>query len=251
MSGSLKDLILSFKLLQQKVLELEANATNMRQKIAELQRRADAVDSARQAEGDYYPIYNSTIWIVPANVTKIRIDAYGAGGWGGDYSSVTGYNGAGGTGGGYGSVIMNVNPGDSFNVTIPPATRIQDYYLQPSGHSVVHYLNGNLTLVALRGADGTDGNFTACYGCSSIIGTSSTLVTNIASVKLQSLFSGGAGPSAAPFGGEGAGPLGGAGGIFSGRGAFPGGGGAGGIADFGYVTGGTGGAGFVIIYCLN
>eukprot|EP01122_Echinamoeba_exundans_P000713 TRINITY_DN10644_c0_g1_i1.p1 TRINITY_DN10644_c0_g1~~TRINITY_DN10644_c0_g1_i1.p1 ORF type:complete len:263 (-),score=24.13 TRINITY_DN10644_c0_g1_i1:20-808(-) len=247
MSGSLVDLIATVKTLQNRVQQLEQDSNNMTQRIRELQQRADAADAARQAVGDYYPIFNSTIWTVPPNVSKIRLDAYGAGGFGGDWASIPGRNGGAGTGGGYGSVIMNVTPGDAFNVTIPLVAKISTAGGRQLD-TVVRYLNGSLTLLAIRGLDGNDGNHSTCAGCSWTLGPSSNVTGALAStVQFLSLAGGGAGPYDQPLGGKGAGPLGGAGGIYAGSGAFPGGG----VALTDYRVGGAGAPGFVAFYRLN
>ena len=71
--------------------------------------------------GSKIGISNSTVWTCPSGVNQIKVELWGAGGggWKGMYSPCgsTSCYGNGGSGG-YNSYIVNVTPGDTYNITI-------------------------------------------------------------------------------------------------------------------------------------
>lgn len=171
------------------------------------------------AEKSWTSITSTGTYTVPANVYKIRVYAFGAGGNGGVNNNTNGAAGGGGGGCAYGDV--SVTPGDIVEVTIS------------SGIATV-VLNGTTLLTANNGGSAS-GNTAGTGGTAS----KHTSVTN------GGAYTGGAGGTGAAGGGGGGGsaasPLGNGydGGAASGGGG--GGAGAGGIGGSGNVVGGGGG----------
>jgi hypothetical protein len=178
---------------------------------------------------------------VPAGITRIRVDVWGAGGTGGAGGGRTAFGaggaGGGGGGGGYGQNFYNVTPSAQYTVTIG------------TGGS-----NFGGLISATNGSDGTagknGGSTPPINGLGGAGGTSSA-PTNMSGTA------GSDGTSNAPGGDGGtggSGGLGGSGGALNTSGAaggIPGGGGGGGGGDTVGGTagaGGNGGRGQVIIY---
>jgi hypothetical protein len=66
-----------------------------------------------------FGIPGSTPFTVPAGITKINGQAWGAGGGSGGVSGLTNNAGSTGSGGGYSQLIINVTPGQIITVTVP------------------------------------------------------------------------------------------------------------------------------------
>jgi len=69
------------------------------------------------------PVYGASTFTVPAGVTSITVEIWGAGGSGGggaaaSSTSIPSGSGGGGGGGGYGKWTMSVSPGDMFPLTV-------------------------------------------------------------------------------------------------------------------------------------
>lgn len=88
----------------------------------------------------------TTYWTVPAGVHQLEVWMVGGGGGGGASGAIGG--GAGGGAGGYGWMIININPGDVFPITIGAGGA-------PSGSG---------TTQAQTGGSSSFGSFLTCYG---------------------------------------------------------------------------------------
>jgi len=204
---------------------------------------------------------NNTL-IVPAGITNITVEGWGAGGAGGGASGfVTGRSGGGGGGGAYAKAIINVMVPQTLNVNVGGATAIgtgdgangnpsyitgfETSFYAPGGRGGVGG-NGNPPNGGQGGGLSTPlvvGDATSTAGLSGSAGS-----TFVAGVGLSSGAGGAAGNTA---GGGGAGGAA----IFSlalttanGNGGLTyGGGGGGGISALGSVNGGAGAAGKMIL----
>lgn len=178
----------------------------------------------------------STTFIVPENIYKLRVSAWGGGGGGGDSSGGTG-SGGGGGGGGFSVRIQDVSPGENIVLVIGAAGATGLPFGANGGNTTVAD-DAGIFLTCLGGSGGDNNNGGAG-------GTSSGGDYNM---------TGGAGGAA--FGGAGLGGDAGGGGGKAGniglllanrRGTAPGGGGAGGILGVADPLGGPGAAGGCLI----
>lgn len=162
---------------------------------------------------------------VPANVTKITVEAWGGGGGGGTGTQARG----GGGGGAYAKAVLTVTPGNSYTVTVGSggAAGVN------GGNS---YFNGGTQILAVGGAAGSF-TFGAGGAASSCIGTVKYNGGNGAAPDGKA--GGGGGGSAFQTADGGAGIAGGAGGDGYGDGGAGGADGVGGTN--GYAPGGGGG----------
>jgi len=180
-------------------------------------------------------------WTVPAGVSTIKVQLWGAGGGGGNGQKTDNYNfdGLGGGGGGYSEKILNVNPGDTYSINVgggggnPPSSQCG----QPALNGGTTSFNGwNAAFSAYGGTGGM-----SCWnnnGSQGVGGGADGGDTNLVGGD------GGGMPSYNPFGSDGGnganGGIGGAGGRcgrdgncqgsdpsspFAQDGSFPGGGG--------------------------
>lgn len=186
-------------------------------------------------------------FIVPTNVTRVKVEVWGGGGGGGKGSQS--YNGGGGGAGGYAFNVLSVTNGASYLVTVGIGGT--------NGVSGTFSSFGGL-VSATGGGAGT--NAVSVNGGGGIGGTTTNSIVSfgIAGATTNSivLFAGRAGEAGGSFGGgNGAsafGEIGGIGGLGGSSGAGgnangPGAGGGGGTATL-YYPGGTGGPGLVIVY---
>ena len=188
-------------------------------------------------------------WTVPAGVTSITVEAWGAGGAGGGSTADNSKGGAGGAGGTYASSVLSVSEGQIINYSVGiGATGTTSAGASGTGTWVLN----NSTVFAQGGAGGAAPNNTTVLGGigskSSSFGTTLTAGTN---GNNGTTTLGGAG-------GAGANPGGGAGGASrnsenNGNNASnPGGGGGGAfISDASNHTGGNGGDGQIKITYLT
>lgn len=168
-----------------------------------------------------------TTWTVPFGITSVKIECEGSGGRGGN--GVVGLKGGAGGGGAYATVTESVTAGAQYEITVGAGSS--------TTFTQVKRLSDDVVICrADYGKQGTDGN-PAVDGAgglaSNSIGTTTTSGQN-------------GGVSGIDNGGNGAAPLGGAGGVGPGNvpGTYPGGGGAGAIAG-GAQLGGQGANGLV------
>ncbi len=122
---------------------------------------------ANSANGQY-------AWTVPAGVTKIMIEAWGAGGGGGSSDNANQNGGAGG-GGGYGKGIYTVTTGASLVVIVGKGGKGADTTPTTSGGSA----GGTSSVGSLISATGGGGGapFYGCVAC--VVGGSSTAPINV------------------------------------------------------------------------
>jgi hypothetical protein len=175
-------------------------------------------------------------FVVPTNVTKIKVEMWGGGGGGGKGSTL--YNGGGGGAGGYAFNVFTVTPGASYPVTV--------------GTGGTNGVSGTFSSFgALMGAAGGGAGTNAAPNAVGGGGIGGTTTNSIAP------FVGSAGDTGGGFAsGNGAsalGDLGGTGGwgVATGAGVNangPGAGGGGGAAGQNPYPGGKGGPGLVIVY---
>jgi hypothetical protein len=189
-------------------------------------------------------------FIVPTNVTRIRVDLWGGGGGGG--KSTTGANGGGGGAGGYAFNVLSVIPGTNYTVTVG----IGGTNGVAGTLSSIILTNSAATnaLTAAGGGNGTNA-VNSVNGGGGIGGTTTNSLISVVggAGETGGVFGGGYGASAlGPFGGIGG--LGGVatngtaasnGGNANGPGA--GGGGASAGSNPQLAGGGTGGPGLVIV----
>lgn len=190
---------------------------------------------------------------VPAGVNKIKVEMWGGGGGGGAWGSQTVNNAtyyAGGGGGGAGAYAMDnfdVNPGDSYTITVGTGGGAG------GGSGGASSINVNGTVMSAGGGSGGGSgrvNYPNFYPGN---GGSGGQANNSSSVNFESAIGqgGNANTGGGQLGGNGGSAAhGGAGGWGNGGGAngkFPGGGGGGG-ANAGTPNGGAGAAGMVIVY---
>ncbi|HOZ75901.1 MAG TPA: hypothetical protein PLI38_11650, partial [Flavobacterium sp.] len=96
-------------------------------------------------------VYNANdTFVVPAGVTSVQAEAWGAGGAGGG-NSTTNDGGGGGGGGAYSRVTLSVTGGDSHNITVGAGGTGNSGTGNPGGNSSFSSI---LTLNALGGAGG-------------------------------------------------------------------------------------------------
>lgn len=181
---------------------------------------------------------------VPAGVTKVFVQAWGAGGGGGGGTVLAA--GGGGGGGAYGAGFVTVSAGSSVTVTIGTGGAA-------GGAGAVGTVGGASTFGAISAAGGAGGPVglgqVNAAGGSTAAAVGVTGASGSASMVLSSLTIGGAGGAAA--GGGGAGGQGSQSGSSVGAGGTaPGGGGGGGGSNLVVVTsaGGTGGNGRIIVW---
>lgn len=181
---------------------------------------------------------NDGTFTVPAGVTRIMVEVWGAGGGGG---SSTSWSAAGGGAGGYGKDIFTVVPGTNYNVNIGAAGVANGGNLAGSDGG-----NSNLGgLISATGGNGGSGGVGATGGA----GGASTAAINVSGVTGGVGYNGisaHGGHGGGAGGGGGSGGAGGATGADAGNGRAPGGGGGGGAS--GGSVAGNGGKGRVIVW---
>ncbi len=147
-------------------------------------------------------------WVVPANITSVTVECWGAGG-NGSVAQVTplgsGIGGGGGGGGGYGTGVVSVLPGTTYNI-----------YVGSGGSGLSSYSDLNNSIVGNAGANGTVG-----FGGAAGSGSTSSGTAGLGTATAT----GGNGGAAA--GGGGTGGSGGAPSTTGDTGTAPGGGGGG------------------------
>jgi hypothetical protein len=205
-----------------------------------------------------FQVFNSSgTFTVPAGVTKVMVELWGAGGGGGgggssDTASTYGGNGGGGGGGGYVKDILNVSSGQSISVIVgnggnggPGGSGNLNYPFH-YGFSGADGGNTSFDTMTAEGGDGGDGGNAGTHngngngGSGGAGGNAPGIIGIAGQFGFDAKYSG--------FGGSSA--NGGFGGNPSGN-KTPGGGGSGGIGQFGGVYGhaGTdGGNGRVIVW---
>jgi hypothetical protein len=200
-------------------------------------------------------ITNGT-FIVPSNVTRIKVDLWGGGGGGGKGNN-SGYNGGGGGAGGYAFNVLNVVPGTNYPVTVGIG----------GTNGVAGTFSSFSNLVSATGGGAGTNAVSNANGGGGIGGTTTNSIVSFgvsgATTNSIVLFAGSAGAVGGSFGGgNGAsalgslGSVGGLGGVSpngtaSGAGGNangPGAGGGGSSAGQNPAPGGTGGPGLVIVY---
>jgi hypothetical protein len=193
-------------------------------------------------------------FVVPGNVTRIKVELWGGGGGGGKGSSS--WNGGGGGAGGYAFNVFNVTPGANYSVTVGIGGTNGVAGTFSSFGNLVSATGGGAGTNATSNANGGGGNGGTTTNSIVSFGVGGATTNSIV------LFAGGAGQAGWAFeSGNGAsaiGPLGGAGGLgvaTSGMASVPGlnasgpgGGGSGSSAGQNPAPGGTGGPGLVIVY---
>lgn len=190
---------------------------------------------------DSVQVFNTSgTFVVPDNIHKLKIEAWGGGG-GGANNSGGGQGGGGGGGGGYGMDIITVIPSQAITVTVGSA-----------GAGGAPGVAGGASTVLTLSAGGGSGGLTDSSGQGGVGGNGG--VTTGADIPTNGESGGtSAGNAAANHGGEGGdSPQGGGGGTASPTaaqliGVTPGGGGAGGTASL-VTAGGSGAPGRVIIW---
>ena len=195
-------------------------------------------------------------FIVPTNVTRVKVELWGGGGGGGKGNNSS-WNGGGGGAGGYAFNVLNVVPSANYPVTVG---------IGGTNGAVGTFSSFSNLVSATGGGAGTNAASSA-NGGGGIGGTTTNSIVSFgiggATTNSIVLFAGSAGAVGGSFGGgNGApalGPLGGAGGLggvspngsSSGAGGNangPGGGGGGSSGGSNPAPGGTGGPGLVIVY---
>ena len=177
-------------------------------------------------------------FIVPTNVTRIKVEVWGGGGGGGNASSTPTHGGGGGGAGGYAFNVFNVTPGASFTVTVGGGST--------AGVSGTSSGFGALISAAGGGAGGAGGSSGGLGGSG---GTTGGAIAPF--VGSPGDAGNNSGTGAGGNGGSAFGDIGGTGGWGSATGVNqsangPGAGGAGGVSPSG--TGGSGGFGLVVVY---
>jgi hypothetical protein len=194
-------------------------------------------------------------FVVPGDVTRIKVELWGGGGGGGKGSSS--WNGGGGGAGGYAFNVLNVVPGADYPVTVGIG----------GTNSVAGNFSSFSNLVSATGGGAGTNAASNANGGGGIGGTTTNSMVSFglagATTNSIVLFAGSAGSAGGSFGGgNGApalGPLGSAGGLggvspngtASGAGGNahgPGAGGGGSSAGQNPAPGGTGGPGLIIVY---
>lgn len=190
---------------------------------------------------DIIDAVGSSIYIVPAGITKIMVEIWGGGGGG----ALNGAGGPGGGGGGYGKGIFDVSPGQNCNYTIGGGGAAATGTNNGTAGENSSFTDGTATITAYGGSGGIYANAGGTGGTAT--GTSITIISvtggpggNYASISLCG------------YGGHGAcGGAGGSGGIGSlnanKTGTIPGGGGAGGSSGAGSPAG-NGAQGRIIVW---
>ncbi len=177
-----------------------------------------------------YATPGSFTFTIPAGVSKIMVEVWGAGGGGGN-GTAGGNGGGGGGGGGYGKQIFTVAEGTNYNVTVGAGGSAGSGGGTSSFGSLISATGGNGGVLL----PGTGGSSTASYNCSGSIGS-------IFSDNMNQTGGRGGSSCGAPGGGNGAN------GLLATAGSSPGGGGGGGGGVTSYTAGASGGAGRVVIY---
>lgn len=217
-----------------KIVQLDSNA------------KLPAVDGSQltnlpipQVPGGNMQVFNSgNTFTVPAGVTKLYIQLWGAGGGGAGGSTLGLVGGGGGGGGGYGAGFMTVTPGQVVNVTVGTGG-----------------LRGAAGVSGSPGSNSSVGTLVAAGGAGGVIG-GSVAVGGLPTAPLGTAGESGVAPAIADGGDGGDSPGGGAAGrgskLLSGTGSdgiAPGGGGGGGTGGvLSTSSGGSGAAGRVVIW---
>jgi hypothetical protein len=182
-----------------------------------------------------YATAGTFTFTIPAGITKILVEVWGAGGGGGVASTSLGNVALGGGGGGYGKDIFTVSSGTQYVVTVGLGG--------VAGTVSAHGGNGGAsslgTIITASGGIGGASVGVTPYQWG--VGGSSSAVFNI--YGKNSGYTNNGGDS---FGGSGG--MGATNGLLASPGISPGGGGAGGHSTTGYTSGAAGGVGRVVIY---
>ncbi|SHI73171.1 glycine-rich domain-containing protein [Flavobacterium terrae] len=190
-------------------------------------------------------------WTVPAGVTSVTVQVWGAGGSGGGSDS-NGYGGGGAGGGGYSTKTFSVSTGQTINYNIGAggtATTIADG--NPGGNTTLSHTNSSTSITANGGARGLKETDTA-GGTGGTGGTATGGSTNITGQNgVNGESTGASGASGGNGGNGGNSTATGGAGVSNGdgnNGTIPGGGGGGGERGGGSTrSGGAGANGQVII----
>ncbi len=186
----------------------------------------------------YTNVYSTdatSTWTVPAGVTRVYVQVWGAGGGGGGGNAL-GMGGSGGGGGGYGAAFLTVTPGAAMAATVGTAgTGAAAAAAGGAGGSSI------FSTITATGGAGEIGS-----GQAPIAGGTSSATINVAGGRGSSGASGSSGGTGGAAGGGGGSGGGGSSSntIAGGAGSTPGGGGGGG----GGAASGAGGSGRVTIW---
>lgn len=219
---------------------------------------------AYQAKAQNTQTFNSSgNFQVPANISKITVEAWGGGGAGGgstDAGFLTARGGAGGGGGAYASTTIDVTPGSTISIVVAgQASGVSGGTGNDGGHSTVTGFEANIYAAGGKGGSGnTSGGSPAGGVGGSIADSEGEIITpgdngeNGQTETWPSSANSGAGGDGANGGGSGGASI--TSGSSNGNaGTQPGGGGGGSRTsqDEGNRTGGLGAAGRVVVSWIN
>jgi hypothetical protein len=184
-----------------------------------------------------YPNSGTYTFVIPAGVTKICIEVWGAGGGGGNSSATVTGSCSSGSGGGYGKEIFSVTPGTAYSVVVG------------IGGTASGGNGGSSSFGALISATGGQGGLN--LGSSPFFfpnGGTSSAAFNV--TGQAGIIGYGANATAAAGGGSfgSFGGRAGANGLLASPGNSPGGGGASGCGFAGFTTGAAGAVGRVVVW---
>ncbi len=219
---------------------------------------------AYQAKAQNTQTFNSSdSFQVPANISKITVEAWGGGGAGGGSTNAggtfTARGGAGGGGGAYASTTIDVTPGSTISIVVAgQASGVSGGTGNDGGHSTVTGFEAEIFAAGGKGGAGnTSGGDPAGGAGGSVIDSEGTTVIagqNGGDGDTGASIESGAGGDAANGGGVGGAAVGGSFISADGNpGDVPGGGGSGSrtSGNNGNRTGGLGAAGRVVVSWIN
>jgi hypothetical protein len=196
------------------------------------------------------------IFVVPSNVTRIKVELWGGGGGGGKGNSPSGTGGGGGAGG-YAFNVLSVVPGANYPVTVGIGGTNTAAGTFSSFSNLVSATGGGAGTNATASANGGGGiggattNSMVSFGISGATTNSIVLFAGSAG-QIGGVYAGGNGASAlgtlGGIGGYGSATASNGSSVAGGNANGPGAGGGGSSAGQNPAPGGTGGPGLVIVY---